>query len=271
MTAGDYLLQGKPSLFSTIQRTSPILLGLMPPPSVKIADLKQDWSALPAKGDVHDWVEHHDAVEPEALKERLEVLAGAAVVLEPERTELPRGAFQAFPVDVLPKSIRDFVGATAKSIGCDPSCIVLPLLTLAGSAIGNTRRLQLKPGWDVPPILWTLLVGKSGSSKTPAWSKVMELLSPFEKKADKQYRRELESYQNQLDLHKRDKKKLNSSQSTDSEDTASQSKPVRPKPRRYSVLDTTVEALAMLLHENDRGLLLARDELAGWISSFDKY
>jgi 5S rRNA maturation endonuclease (ribonuclease M5) len=248
-----------------------ILSRLMPQPSVKVADLTQDWPDLPEKGDAHDWVEHYDAVESETLKERLESLADAEVVLEPERTELSHSEFQAFPVEVLPNPVREFVDSTAKSIGCDPSCIVLPLLTLLGSAIGNTRRLRLKPGWDVPPILWTLLVGKSGSSKTPAWSKVMELLVPFEKKADKQYRRALEGYQNQLDLHRRDKKKLNNSQSTDSEDTASQSKPVRPKPRRYSVTDTTVEALAMLLHENDRGLLLARDELAGWISSFDKY
>ena len=35
--------------------------------------------------------------------------------------------------------------------------------------------------------------------------------------------------------------------------------------------DTTVEALAPLLLANPRGLLMARDELAGWIGSFDRY
>jgi hypothetical protein len=37
------------------------------------------------------------------------------------------------------------------------------------------------------------------------------------------------------------------------------------------VSDTTVEALAPILLANSRGLLLARDELAGWIRSFDRY
>jgi hypothetical protein len=37
------------------------------------------------------------------------------------------------------------------------------------------------------------------------------------------------------------------------------------------VSDTTVEALAPILLANPRGLLLARDELAGWIGSFDRY
>src|SRR5262249_55030792 len=40
---------------------------------------------------------------------------------------------------------------------------------------------------------------------------------------------------------------------------------------RFIVSDTTVEALAPILLANPRGLLLARDELAGWIGSFDRH
>ena len=48
-------------------------------------------------------------------------------------------------------------------------------------------------------------------------------------------------------------------------------KPEAPQAERCIVSDTTVEALAPLLLANPRGLLLARDELAGWIGSFDRY
>jgi hypothetical protein len=48
-------------------------------------------------------------------------------------------------------------------------------------------------------------------------------------------------------------------------------KPAEPQAVRYVVSDTTVEALSPLLLANPRGLLLARDELAGWLGSFDKY
>ncbi len=48
-------------------------------------------------------------------------------------------------------------------------------------------------------------------------------------------------------------------------------KPDPPQAERFIVSDTTVEALAPILLANPRGLLLARDELAGWIGSFDRY
>jgi Protein of unknown function (DUF3987) len=48
-------------------------------------------------------------------------------------------------------------------------------------------------------------------------------------------------------------------------------KPELPQAERFIVSDTTVEALAPILLANPRGVLLARDELAGWIGSFDRY
>src|SRR5262249_48001100 len=44
-----------------------------------------------------------------------------------------------------------------------------------------------------------------------------------------------------------------------------------PVCKRYLVADTTVEALAVRLQENPRGLLLAREELNGWLASMDAY
>ncbi|MGC8625428.1 MAG: DUF3987 domain-containing protein [Phycisphaerae bacterium] len=38
-----------------------------------------------------------------------------------------------------------------------------------------------------------------------------------------------------------------------------------------STSDSTVEALASVLAENPRGVLLERDELQGWFASFDRY
>jgi hypothetical protein len=46
---------------------------------------------------------------------------------------------------------------------------------------------------------------------------------------------------------------------------------VRPVCKRFTCSDVTVEGLAVLLADAWRGLLLIRDELAGWVGSFDQY
>jgi len=48
-------------------------------------------------------------------------------------------------------------------------------------------------------------------------------------------------------------------------------KPAEPVADRCYADDTTIEALAVLLKQNWRGLLLVRDELSGWIVSFARY
>ncbi len=48
-------------------------------------------------------------------------------------------------------------------------------------------------------------------------------------------------------------------------------KPEEPVADRCWCDDTTVEALAVLLLQNWRGLLMVRDELAGWLGGFDRY
>ena len=48
-------------------------------------------------------------------------------------------------------------------------------------------------------------------------------------------------------------------------------KPEAPVLRRFVVEDVTLQALAKVLVENPRGVLLGRDELSGWIRSFDQF
>ena len=79
-------------------------------------------------------------------------------------------SYQPFPVSSLPKPVASFVDECAAAIGCDSAFVALPVLTLMGAAIGNTRRLHMKSTYEVPAILWTGIVGDSGTGKTPALS-----------------------------------------------------------------------------------------------------
>src|SRR5262249_57951207 len=47
--------------------------------------------------------------------------------------------------------------------------------------------------------------------------------------------------------------------------------PEKPACHRVVTSDPTIEKLADLLEDNPRGLLVARDELGGWLGSFTRY
>jgi hypothetical protein len=72
------------------------------------------------------------------------------------------------PLDLLPSELQDYVHAAAASLNVDVSFILLPLLSAIGSAIGNTRSIILKRNFIQPPVIWTGIIGRSGSRKSPA-------------------------------------------------------------------------------------------------------
>lgn len=240
-----------------------ITSSLTPATTILVVELPD----LPDGGDIVDWIDAHgEAAEPETLRAELEELAKTVEQWRPDNAvDL---AFRPFPIDALPDPIRGFVDAAARSIGCDPSFVALPLLTAIAAAIGNTRRLELKRAWLVPPILWVAIVGESGTAKTPSFVLAIRPVHERQLKAMerdteaiKQYEADLARWEKDIAVWMREK------------DTTSDppQKPAPPQAERFIVSDTTVEALAPILLANPRGLLLAREELAGWIGSFDRY
>lgn len=240
-----------------------ILIRLSPKTIIRIVNLPE----LPEGGDIVDWIDAHgDAAEPDSLRRDIEAMA---LVVEPWRAEeAPDHSFKPFPITALPEPVKSFIENGARAIGCDASFLALPMVVAIGAAIGNTRRLQLKPGWSAPPIIWGAIVGESGSAKSPAFKLVMRPVRELQKKAlerhteaMKKYEMDLARWEKEMTTWRRDKKNIGDPPE----------KPKMPQAERLIVSDTTVEALAPILLENRRGVLMARDELAGWIGSFDRY
>lgn len=126
---------------------------------------------LAAGGDVADLLERcPDDVARNALRERIEAQATQtqAVPAEEGSTHVSGLDYQLFPVETLPDSVATFVAECAAAVRCDAAFVALPVLTLLGAAIGNSRRLWLKRTHEAPAILWTGIIGESGTGKTPA-------------------------------------------------------------------------------------------------------
>jgi hypothetical protein len=146
------------------------------------------------------------------------------------------------------------------------------LLSALASAIGNTHRIALKRGWTEPAIVWTAIVGESGTMKTPAFKLALKAIRKAQDKAFQEYHKAEEEWKKEHLRYEADLvgwKRKAAKEHGDAGDPPE--KPAPPIARRYIVSDTTTEALAPILLGNPRGVLLARDELSGWFGSFDRY
>ena len=187
-----------------------------------------------------------------------------AVARVRRRMDLNSG-YRPFPLHALPDAVSRFIEAASFSIGCDTSFVALPLLATAASAIGTSRRLMVKRGWYVPSILWAVVIGESGTQKSPPLRAVLKPVQARQHEQLARFAAEMMQFKTELQAYKRAIKKNVTYEGQAPEE------PMHPACERCIVNDTTLEGLVPVLQQNARGVLLARDELVGWIGSFDKY
>lgn len=179
--------------------------------------------------------------------------------------------WRPFPTALLPEPLRTFVEQGARSLVCDAVLVALPALAVLAAAIGFTRKISLKrgrTGWSEPAVVWSCPISESGTQKTPAFNMVVGTVLELQRAALKDYQHELAVYEKALEQHEKVRAQWRKCKG---DEDGPPEPPARPTAKRYMISDTTVEAAAPILEENPRGTLLARDELAGWFASFDRY
>ncbi len=175
-------------------------------------------------------------------------------------------SYVPFPTRALPDVVSEFVDAGSDAIGCDASFLALPLMSAIASAIGTTFRIRIKGNWHEPAVLWTAIIGESGTTKSPAIETALRPVRARQSEAMRQHATQMEDHKADVLIYERALAAWKRSEEGDPP-----VEPEEPSACRYVIDDTTTEALLGLLQHNPRGLLMAKDELAGWIASFDKY
>ena len=231
---------------------------------VRIVRLSELWPQIPKGGDMADLLAHRGG-DADAVRRELEALAERTTPEQVESDAAP--GWRPFPTDELPEPVRSFVRASAAAMLCDPAYVALPILSACSVAIGNTHRLSIKRTWTEPAILWSAIIGESGTAKSPAIEAALAEVRRRQREALKRYAEESKEHTEALAIHARDMARWNKGDSDD----APPERPEAPTAERCWTDDATTEALVALLQQNPRGLLMVRDELAGWLLSFDRY
>jgi hypothetical protein len=170
-----------------------------------------------------------------------------------------------FPLEVLPRPLAEMADAVARSMPCPVDMPACAMLCAAATAIGNTRQLKIKTSWYEGPRLWIANVSRPGTKKSPSSSAAMRPVRQAQKRLRKEYAEALQVYEQELQGWEEAAAAAKKNGETPPE------KPKPPVERQVFTTDTTREALADLLNENPRGLLLHRDELTGWARSLNQY
>jgi hypothetical protein len=169
-----------------------------------------------------------------------------------------------FPIDVFPEPLAAFARAVAAAMGCPIDFPGVSLLVVSGAAIGAARSLQVKGGWFEKPGMYAAIISPPGTTKTPVLKAVM---APVYEEQARLYREHREAVRRFIEAKEAQKQAKKGAEEGESSET-----PVEPPPLRHLFAgDTTVEALARILSECPKGLLVCRDELTALMNSMNQY
>jgi Protein of unknown function (DUF3987) len=183
------------------------------------------------------------------------------------------------PMEVFGEAWRRWIVNAAEAAACPVDYVAAALLASVSVLIGHARWAQATPGWAEPPHLWVGAAGDSGDGKSPGADCLLRDILPeierrmiadfpdrlrewrasveFAKAADEKWQKEVR------DAHKR------GAPAPLPPDAGSPPEPQSPRLRQN---DVTMERVATILATAaPKGVLVIRDELAGWIAGMTSY
>ena len=183
-----------------------------------------------------------------------------------------------FPLVLLPPPWAGWCASEAEQAGAPVDYVALSLLTIAASLIGNARRISPWQGWIEPCILWGMIVGAPSAGKTPGTKPALALVQPIDHARSEAFLSVLKAWR-EADAKAKLVREVWEKKVKDAVRAGQPGPPMPPdatappKPVCPATVfnDSTPEMLALLARAMPKGLLLYRDELAGWLCDFGRY
>ena len=160
----------------------------------------------------------------------------------------------SFPLEVLPEFLKVFCLQQSQISGFDAGGYGFSLLVAAANTIDQRCKLRIGRDFQVPPMLWGALEGRSGSGKSPVMRRCLRPVMALEKERLGISRKALAAW-------KEEKRAL----------AKGEEPPPMPPFKQRILQDTTVEAMAHVAGQNPEGLFLTIDEMTEFLGRMDAY
>lgn len=196
-----------------------------------------------------------------------------------------------FTLDMLPESLQPWVKDITYRKQCPMDFVAIPAILMFASLIG--ARCSIAPyerdSWKVVPNLWGGILGEPGTMKSPVCSEVLFPFKYLEAKAKEEFTSKKVKFEAEkiIFLEAKNALERKAKEIVDQKEgqpykqavlaaiteklaVLLKDEPVEPAYVRYKVSDTTVEKMQEILSQNPKGVLVYRDELMGFLESWEK-
>jgi putative DNA primase/helicase len=189
---------------------------------------------------------------------------------------------KAFDPVLLPLTLRPWIVDIADRMQCPLDFPAVTSMVALSGILG--RKIAIRPkqrdNWTVYPNLWGVLIGRPSLMKSPPMKETLLPIRRMTADALAEYEAAMTGYEAAADLQGIEAKVLRgniASAMKAGEDTeglqeqlSTLTRPEKPKRKRYTVNDATVEALGEILADNPNGVIIERDELIGLLKSLER-
>jgi hypothetical protein len=183
----------------------------------------------------------------------------------------------SLPLQCLGDRWADWVEATARAAACPPDYVAAPLLASVSTLVGNARWGHIFD-WSEPPHLWVGVIGHSGDGKTPGAKRLLsEVIPEIERRMGANHPDRVQRWKTDVEASKAAREiwegKVKAAQKGGHAPPMPPAEPPsEPMAPMVKLNDVTVERVARLLADAaDKGLMVTRDELAGWFLGLNAY
>lgn len=164
---------------------------------------------------------------------------------------------ELLPIEGMPRFIRDYITTCSETFNTPRDFWAGAAIMATALAIGD--KFQLVGQYDNVPIIWMNIIGDVSSGKTEAMNFSLKPFEEMDSKAAEQFKRDYQEYESIESMSAKDRRDAGIDRKT------------KPACFQYIVKDSTPEALNQVHSINHRGLMIARDELKGWLDDFGRY
>ncbi len=186
------------------------------------------------------------------------------ILIQDLRPQPPDADLQWWPKLLVKRAME-----VGDGIGCDPLIpLMAGLAAVCGVADAQTR-LELMPGFQVPPILWLMTIGKPSDKKSPGSYPMLEPIAKIQKENMKLYNKAVMEWEGKEAAYSKAydiwiKFCASPEAQLGAQEPLVPPKPEKPVSIRITVSDITSQKLVRNTAERPRGLLCHLDEMYSW-------